>query len=47
MLGEAKLFLSIVTAAHLLGNCIEPIRTDHFIRFKKLVQRQAKRHLGA
>ena len=31
MLGKPKLVLGIITAAHILGDCIKLIRIDYFI----------------
>ena len=47
MFGEDNLSLGIITAVCVLGDCIELIRTDHFIRLNKLGHRQTKRHLRA
>ena len=42
---KSSFALGIITAACILLDCIEPIRTDHFIKLYKMGQRQTKRAL--
>ena len=47
MFGEAKAFAGIITAAHILGDSIELIRTDCFMRLDKMGHKQTKRRCRA